>query len=370
MQLNSKRKLALVFLVVLISTNCQRAPVLPEAETAKQVETRLWRAGASIFAPEEYNSFRERLKAARIHELREGRRLPLMRRMKKVREEYQSVIAEGEKIFLLVEEKKGKEKNRLLTRLSDLESWVQSLREIGSAINESHGLRQRVTRAEVLIAEARQQLKEEKFDKAEKSMAEAAAQARSARYLVLSLFERYLNENYLQRWEKWTEETIAESREKGKIAIIVDKLEKKLWVYHKGEKKAVYDVGLGRFALADKLHAGDEATPEGKYKVTKKIPQSRYYKALLLDYPNQDDLRQFQEMKKKGLIPPKVGIGGLIEIHGGGQDGLTYGCVAMEDKVMDEIFSLAEVGTPVTIVGTFNRDSAILKLVKELLSKE
>jgi len=353
-------------IVTLFSISCQQAPVLPEAEKAKEIESRLWRAGASSFAAEEYNSFYQALRTVRIHELKERARLPLWRRLKRVQEEYQRVIEDGIKLLALVEERKQSQAKDLRNELSELEGLITKLRAISSAINESRHIRQRITRAEVLIEEAKRNIEKVEFSGAKKAMAAAREPALSARRIVLSLFERYLDESYLRRWEKWVAETIAESRAKNNLAIIVDKLEKKLVVYSQGEKIETYDVGLGRFGLADKLHAGDEATPEGKYKVVKKNPNSRYYKALLLDYPNEDDRRRFQEMKKRGLIPPRIGIGGLIEIHGGGQDGLTYGCVAMEDEAIDELYEMAEVGTPVTIVGTVNRDSIILNWVREL----
>jgi len=45
-------------------------------------------------------------------------------------------------------------------------------------------------------------------------------------------------------------------------------------------------------------------------------------------------------------------MGGLIEIHGGGEEGMTYGCVSLENRHMDEVFELVTLGTPVAIIGT------------------
>lgn len=96
------------------------------------------------------------------------------------------------------------------------------------------------------------------------------------------------------------------------------------------------------------------------------MSRSRYYKALLINYPNDDDRRQFTAAKKKGLIPKYAGIGGLIEIHGGGKSGMTYGCIGMENDQMDELFSIVDVGTPVTIVGTVEYDNNISSAIKRL----
>ncbi len=96
-------------------------------------------------------------------------------------------------------------------------------------------------------------------------------------------------------------------------------------VYKKGVAVAEFDVGLGFNGLSDKLHSGDDATPEGRYRITKKNTASRFYKALLINYPNEEDRRRFAAAKQKREIPYWVGIGGLVEIHGGGEDSLTTG---------------------------------------------
>lgn len=364
MQLRSKQIFALLILLTAIA--CREAPVLPEAEEAKELEQRLWEAGASIFIPEDYELFRSSLRIVRIHEIQERDRFPLWRKRERIREKYRELLVRGEHLLSLIEEKKNRQRNSLLSELEKLNGFMERMRLISSVINESHGIRERVTRAELLLVETRKQIEKGDFREAERTIFSARQLGASARQIIFDLFKRYLDEDYLNLWQKMAEETIAESRKKNNLAIVIDKLEKKLFVYSGGVRKTIYEVGLGRFSLADKIHAGDEATPEGKYKIIKKILNSKYYKALLLDYPNEDDRRRFAEMKKKGLIPPQVGIGGLIEIHGGGQDNLTHGCIAMENEAIDELFRLVEVGTPVTIVGTLNRESSVLKLVREL----
>ncbi|MCX7973346.1 MAG: L,D-transpeptidase [Candidatus Aminicenantes bacterium] len=361
------RATKVTFVLLLIATiACREAPVLPEAEAAKKVEQRLWEAGASIFIPMEYEIFRNSLRIARIREIHEKNRFFLFRKLDGIKAEYQRILAQGEKLLQIIEERREEKETALFSSLQEVENLLSRLRVICLSINESQRIRQRITGAEVLIAVAQQKIAKKKYQEAEQSLFLARQQAASARQIVIRLFERYVDENYLNLWQKLAQETITDSKREKSLAIIVDKLERKLILYSGGEIKSIYNVGLGRFSLADKIHAGDEATPEGKYKIIKKIPTSKYYKALLLNYPNEDDWRRFAEMKKRGLIPPQVGIGGLIEIHGGGQDGLTHGCIAMENEAIDELFRIVEVGTPVTIVGTLKRDSLILKLVKEL----
>jgi hypothetical protein len=51
-----------------------------------------------------------------------------------------------------------------------------------------------------------------------------------------------------------------------------------------------------------------------------------------------------------------------IEIHGGGGKGVdwTEGCIALTNSEIDLVFSIAKVGTPVTIVGSIKDISQIL----------
>jgi len=81
--------------------------------------------------------------------------------------------------------------------------------------------------------------------------------------------------------------------------------------------------------------------------------QTLYYKALLLDYPNREDLQRIAAAKDQGIIPRNAGPGALIEIHGEGGRGVdwTNGCVAVTNPQMDQLFQWVRVGTPVTIVG-------------------
>ncbi|MBE3139905.1 MAG: L,D-transpeptidase family protein, partial [Thermoplasmata archaeon] len=79
-----------------------------------------------------------------------------------------------------------------------------------------------------------------------------------------------------------------------------------------------------------------------------------YYKALLLDYPNDEDKKRFKSEIKHGSLPASAKIGDLIEIHGNGGKGVdwTEGCIALTDKEMDVVFRIVKAGTPVTIVGS------------------
>jgi hypothetical protein len=154
-------------------------------------------------------------------------------------------------------------------------------------------------------------------------------------------------------WRNWVEETLSQSRASGGFAIIVDKAAHKTFLVRGGKLVRTYDCELGYNSAHQKLLSGDGATPEGKYQVVQvKVRSSKYYKALLLDYPNDLDRRRFAENKKMGIISSRARIGGLIEIHGDGGKGKdwTEGCVALNNKDMDHILDFVTNGTPVTIV--------------------
>jgi murein L,D-transpeptidase YafK len=160
------------------------------------------------------------------------------------------------------------------------------------------------------------------------------------------------------QWDRWVRETLKASRDAGTHAIIVDKLNRTLHLYKSGRRVQSWPVELGPEWVGDKQMEGDNATPEGRYRVIRKRGrgETRYYRALEIDYPNSDDQRAFAIAKREGRVPSNARIGGLIEIHGEGGKGAdwTNGCVAMTNETMIELFRQVSVGTPVTIVGTMN----------------
>lgn len=170
-----------------------------------------------------------------------------------------------------------------------------------------------------------------------------------------AVHERFSDPGLLREWRRQAELTVAESRRRHGVAIVVDKLHRRLLVYRAGVRVADLEVELGSGGLERKRFAGDRATPEGQYRIKQKKSggATRYHLALLIDYPNAQDRRRYRTEVEAGEVPRGVGLGGLIEIHGGGGTGRdwTDGCVALEDGDMDRLFPLVEVGTPVTIVG-------------------
>ena len=174
----------------------------------------------------------------------------------------------------------------------------------------------------------------------------------------------YLSDYFqdLPKWRRWANETLDWSGKNNAAVIIVDKFAHRCYVYKDGKLKKEFTAELGPNWLGTKKYRGDKATPEGKYRITKKKSQkqTKYYKALLIDYPNDEDKARYESLVKKGLIP-KRGIGNLIEIHGDGGKGINWtdGCIALTNDEIDKVYDMVEIGTPVTIVGS-------LKSLKEV----
>jgi lipoprotein-anchoring transpeptidase ErfK/SrfK len=136
------------------------------------------------------------------------------------------------------------------------------------------------------------------------------------------------------------------------VKIIVRKKDRKLLLYEKGELLKMFPVDLGKNPRGPKIFQGDMRTPEGEYNVVerKDVGQTKFYLALLLNYPNGADRLRHDWAIKNGYLPRDVGIGGLIEIHGEGIGfDWTEGCIALDNSHMQELFKKIPVGTPVRI---------------------
>ena len=147
--------------------------------------------------------------------------------------------------------------------------------------------------------------------------------------------------------------------------IVVYKRARKLELYSGKTLWRTYRVGLGFNPVADKKREGDGATPEGEFYVFVKNNKSAYYLSLGLSYPNAEDAARglrdglitraqhdaiVAAIRKKKAPPQYTKLGGLIYIHGhGAGSDWTWGCVALENEHMKELYDAVSVGTPVTI---------------------
>nr|WP_206355552.1 L,D-transpeptidase family protein [Vibrio maerlii] len=132
----------------------------------------------------------------------------------------------------------------------------------------------------------------------------------------------------------------------------VDKSKRRLYLMANQEVIKEYRIALGANPQGHKKVEGDKKTPEGFYRIIAKNEESRFYRSLRIDYPNEYDAsRAFSQ----GQNP-----GGDIMIHGlkNGETRAgryvqsfdwTDGCIALLNHEMDELFDMIEVGTPIQI---------------------
>ncbi len=140
---------------------------------------------------------------------------------------------------------------------------------------------------------------------------------------------------------------------------------RRLELYSEGVVVRTYRIGLGLNPVPDKQREGDRATPEGDFYIFTKNPKSAYHLSLGISYPNIEDAeRGLQEgsisraeyrqivsaIRSKKAPPQKTALGGEIYIHGNGaRSDWTWGCVALENEDIEELYRAVEIGTPVRI---------------------
>lgn len=128
--------------------------------------------------------------------------------------------------------------------------------------------------------------------------------------------------------------------------IQVFKGQRAMQLLHHNTQLAAYEFELGFSPEGHKAFYGDGRTPEGAYLINRQNPNSRYHLSLGISYPDADDIAYARSL---GREP-----GGDIFIHGtpklfAGKDDWTYGCIAVEDEEMEDIYAMVQIGTPIYI---------------------
>lgn len=117
-----------------------------------------------------------------------------------------------------------------------------------------------------------------------------------------------------------------------------------------------YALAMGRKPLTRKMQFDQASTPEGRYRLIGLQPEATYYKALDIDYPNETD------RARHDLLAPDSEIGGEIQIHGMGiTRNWTWGCMAMRNQDIDEIFRHSEIGVG-TVVWIYGGEVSLAEL--------
>ena len=124
--------------------------------------------------------------------------------------------------------------------------------------------------------------------------------------------------------------------------LVVRKADREMDAYDaQGRLLKTYPVALGFNPVGHKQFEGDGKTPEGRYIINDRNPNSGYHKNLGVSYPNEAD--------KAYAVAQGKSPGGLIKIHGMkngwgfiGKKHLkkdwTDGCIAVTDEEVDELY--------------------------------
>lgn len=142
------------------------------------------------------------------------------------------------------------------------------------------------------------------------------------------------------------------------MRIVIEKSARRLTLWD-GERLVLRcRVGLGREPVGPKEREGDGRTPEGEYRICLVKEAGKYGRSLGLSYPNEADARRARAQGRideqtlsailracaEGRRPPWGSpLGGEIYIHeGGSATNWTQGCIALDERNMDELFPLWE----------------------------
>ena len=338
-------------------------PPVYEMEWARNTISDARREKADIYSRKQFNEAKAMYDSAMANWKRENERFIYFRDYSKVAEFANLAIKIANSSGNNSQSSTTTLKTTLGRKITELKSLIENINELFTTYPLTPETRTRISKGRFLVSESELAYKKGDYLIAERKLNEAEYLLSSSYDNASQNLESYFKEFPL--WKRWVDMTIADSKTSKDYAIVVDKFARKLYIYHSGVKKFEYSAELGKNWVGDKRVRGDMATPEGLYKISKKFDstKTKYYKALLLNYPNEEDTAKFREEIASGTLPHNAKIGGLIEIHGDGGKGIdwTEGCIALTNKEMDQIYKIIKVGTPVTIVGSLVKLEEIIK---------
>jgi murein L,D-transpeptidase YafK len=134
--------------------------------------------------------------------------------------------------------------------------------------------------------------------------------------------------------------------------ILVVKSERRLYLMRDGQPVRSFPIALGLSPVGPKRQEYDFRTPEGRYVIDARRPNSRYFRALHVSYPNAEDLKQAAE---RHVSPGRdIMIHGLPNVL---QKPLAYyqtqdwtnGCIALSNDDLLEVWAMVRARVPVEI---------------------
>ena len=129
--------------------------------------------------------------------------------------------------------------------------------------------------------------------------------------------------------------------------VVVMKSDRKMYLFHNDKVLERYDIDLGFAPAGHKQFEGDGKTPEGRYLIDRRNPNSSFHLSIGLSYPNAEDIAAARALGKSP--------GGDIFIHGDakplakrGED-WTAGCISVSNREIEWIYAMVKNGTVVDI---------------------
>ena len=130
--------------------------------------------------------------------------------------------------------------------------------------------------------------------------------------------------------------------------VVVDKGNRDMFLLHNRSVLERYKVHLGFAPAGHKQIEGDGRTPEGHYLIDRRNPNSAFHLSIGVSYPNERDTANARAM---GQSP-----GGDIFIHGEpngvavSRTDWTWGCIAVTNREMEDVYAMVRNGTPITLL--------------------
>ncbi len=134
--------------------------------------------------------------------------------------------------------------------------------------------------------------------------------------------------------------------------LVVHKSKRSLRLLRGGAIVGEYRIALGLDPSGPKQREGDFRTPEGRYRLSRRNPQSDFFLSIQISYPSEQDIVR---ARRQGWA-----AGGQIMIHGMPnrprypseyyeKRDWTDGCIAVSNSDMVEIWLLTDDDTPIEI---------------------
>jgi L,D-peptidoglycan transpeptidase YkuD (ErfK/YbiS/YcfS/YnhG family) len=338
--------------------------VPPEiVEAVESIDRDLMQLRAAEFAPDDYSNFAHQWVTLRARVEAEEDTIRWPWESNELEQALRHLQAEGTRTVARITEQQEALRHSAERQLAHVEDQAKLISTEVSAIDSRLVLGAKPVEIDLLIKQARAFYDQGHYGQSLDASARASHNLATQAAMLNRELGRYASRDRIAQWQRMAKDTIEWSRRHHTAAIVISKAERSLVLYRNGQKVLSYAVRLGFNGIKEKRYQGDGATPEGRYRVTTKRGQgqTQFYRALLLDYPNEEDRRRFVLEKKMGNIPAARGIGGQIEIHGVENElmALTLGCVMLDNPQMAALFDRVDKGTPVTIVGALREQNSV-----------